>query len=251
MPGGYNVTDKADGLRCLLFVSKNGRVFLVDAGGRVYGTSKQVDPTLGGLVLDGEWIRRDKKGAIVSHYYAFDILAGPDGDTRVADLPFMVAGALLGSAAAGSTRQATMAQMVGKLGSASVPAVRGVPASQNLQIGMKTFRTAQGLSLFRDAATAVLEEAKLASYNTDGLIFTPNSEPLPIGRGTWGSQLKWKPPQDNTVDFMVMIQRDNGRDLIETMDHNGKIVAYRRYKRRNGENCRLLIFQQMAHSSRN
>ena len=211
LTGSYNVTDKADGLRCLLFVSNNGRVFLVDGGGRVYGTSKQTDPALGGLVLDGEWIRRDKKGAVVSHYYAFDIMAGPGGDTRVAGLPFMVAGALLGSAAAGSTRQASMAQMVGKLGSESPPVVRGVPASQNLQIGMKTFRTASGLGIFRDAAAAVLEDAKLASYNTDGLIFTPNSEPLPIGRGTWAAQLKWKPPHENTIDFLVLVDRERDK----------------------------------------
>ncbi len=211
MPGGYNVTDKADGLRCLLFINRDGRVFLVDGGGRVYGTSKQTDPALGGLVLDGEWIRRDKKGAVVSHYYAFDIMSGPGGDTRVADLPFMVAGALLGSVAAGSTRQTIMAQMVGKLGAASEPAVKGVPASQNLQIGMKTFRTAAGLGLFRDAASAVLEEAKLASYNTDGLIFTPNSEPLPIGRGTWAAQLKWKPPHENTIDFLVLVDRERDK----------------------------------------
>jgi DNA-binding CsgD family transcriptional regulator len=71
--GDYNVTDKADGLRCLLFVADNGRIFLVDGGGRVYATGKQVDPSVAaGVVLDGEWIRRDRKGAVVSHYYAFD-----------------------------------------------------------------------------------------------------------------------------------------------------------------------------------
>lgn len=208
--GGYNVTDKADGLRCLLFVSENGRIFLVDGGGRVYATGKQTDPTLGGTVLDGEWIRRDKKGSVVSHYYAFDIMSGPGGDTRVADLPFLIAGALLGSVAAGSTRQASMAQMIGKLSSSS-QSVRGVPASQDLQIGMKTFRTAQGLGLFRDAAASVLEDAKLASYNTDGLIFTPNSEPLPLGRGTWSSQLKWKPPHENTIDFLVVVERERDK----------------------------------------
>jgi hypothetical protein len=209
-PGGYNVTDKADGLRCLLFVSDNGRIFLVDGGGRVYATGKQTDPALGSTVLDGEWIRRDKKGSVVSHYYAFDIMSGPGGDTRVADLPFMVVGALLGSAAAGSTRQASMAQIIGKLGSAS-QLVRGVPSTQNLQIGMKTFRTAQGLNLFRDAAASILEDAKLASYNTDGLIFTPNSEPLPIGRGTWAAQLKWKPPHENTIDFLVLVDRERDK----------------------------------------
>ena len=213
MPGGYNVTDKADGLRCLLFVSDNGRVFLIDGGARVYATGKQVDPKdTAGLVLDGEWIRRNRKGHTVSHYYAFDILASAakgsgGGDTSVAGLPFMVAGAMLGSAASANTRQAVMASFVGILGSAS-QSVRGVPSTDNLQIGMKTFRASLGADIFQAGAAATLEDAKSAPYNTDGLIFTPNSAPLPLGRGTWPEQLKWKPPHENTIDFLVIVDRE-------------------------------------------
>ena len=219
MPGGYNVTDKADGLRCLLFVAENGRIFLVDGGGRVYATGKQADPSIGGTVLDGEWIRNSKdnsslnrKGARVSHYYAFDILAAKGGDTSVAGLPFMIAGAMLGSTASANTRQAVMAAAVGALGSAT-QAVRGVPVSDNLQVGMKTFRAAAGSDIFQAGAAATLEDAKSAPYNTDGLIFTPNAAPLPVGRGgTWPEQLKWKPPHENTIDFLVVVDRERGKD---------------------------------------
>jgi len=207
MPGGYNVTDKADGLRCLLFVSDNGRVFLIDGGARVYATGKQVEPSIAGLVLDGEWIRRNRKGVTVSHYYAFDILAAKGGDTSVTGLPFMIAGAMLGSSTAANTRQAVMASFVGILGSAT-QAVRGVPASDNLQIGMKAFRASLGADIFQAGAAATLEDAKSAPYNTDGLIFTPNSAPLPLGRGTWPEQLKWKPPHENTIDFLVIVDRE-------------------------------------------
>jgi len=209
MPGGYNVTDKADGLRCLLFVSDNGRIFLIDGGGRVYATGKQVETTAAGLVLDGEWIRRGRKGNTMSHYYAFDILAAKGGDTSVTGLPFMIAGAMLGSSAAANTRQAVMASMVGLLGSAS-QAVRGVPSAENLQIGMKAFRSSVGADIFQAGAAATLEDAKSAPYNTDGLIFTPNAAPLPNGRGTWPEQLKWKPPHENTIDFLVIV--DHERD---------------------------------------
>jgi hypothetical protein len=215
MPGGYNVTDKADGLRCLLFVAENGRIFLVDGGGRVYATGKQTDPAFSGTVLDGEWIRNSKdksslnrKGPRVSHYYAFDILAAKGGDTSVAGLPFMIAGAMLGSAASANTRQAVMAAAVGALGAATQE-VRGVPAGENLQVGMKTFRASLGADIFQAGAAATLEDAKSAPYNTDGLIFTPNAAPLPIGRGaTWAEQLKWKPPHENTIDFLVIVDRE-------------------------------------------
>lgn len=214
MPGGYNVTDKADGLRCALFVSDNGRIFLVDAGGRVYATGRETEKALAGLVLDGEWIRRDRAGKPVSHYYAFDILSNRGGDTSVTGLPFLVAGAMFGSAAAQNTRQAAMATAVATMATAA-QTVRGMPAAQNLQISTKTFRSVgegAGAGIFRDCAAVVLEDAKAAPYNTDGLIFTPNAAPLPLGRGTWAEQLKWKPAAENTIDFLVIVERERSKD---------------------------------------
>jgi predicted NAD-dependent protein-ADP-ribosyltransferase YbiA (DUF1768 family) len=79
---------------------------------------------------------------------------------------------------------------------------------------MKTFRTTTGggAALFRDAAAAVLEDAKSLPYAVDGLIFTPNAAPLPRGSGTWHAQLKWKPAHENTIDFLVVVDKERGRD---------------------------------------
>jgi len=198
---GYNVTDKADGLRCLLFVAEKGRIFLVDGGGRVYSTGKEADRSLEGLCLDGEWIRKDRKGSVVSHYYAFDIMA-LRGDTSVASLPFMIPGSKA------PTRHATMATAITGLGTAKQ--VVKVPANQELQIGIKAFRTAP--NIFRDAAAIVLDDAKSTPYTTDGLIFTPNEAPLPLGRGSWSAQLKWKPASHNTIDFLVIVDKERGAD---------------------------------------
>ena len=235
MPGGYNVTDKADGLRCLLFVADNGRIFLVDGGGRVYATGKQAaDKAVAGTVLDGEWIRRNRKGGRVSHYYAFDILAHK-GNTQIAGEPFMIAGDMLGATAASvATRHAVMTAVVtGALGTAA-QMVRGVPPQENIQFGVKTFRPAAGGSgtdIFMKCAGATLEDAKSAPYNTDGLIFTPNSAPLPLGRGTWPEQLKWKPPHENTIDFLVLVDREQGStvELIGSKyrEDSGQTVRYK------------------------
>lgn len=196
----YNVTDKADGLRCLLYVAENGRVFLIDGGGRVYATGKETAKSAAGLVLDGEWIRRDRKGATVSHFYAFDILA-LNGSTAVAARPFL-------DTKEKETRHAAMVGAVTSLGSAT-QAVK-TPGPQTLQVGVKTFRTAA--NVFRDAAAVVLDDAASAPYNTDGLIFTPNAAPLPLGRGTWAAQLKWKPASHNTIDFLVVVDKERGAD---------------------------------------
>jgi hypothetical protein len=216
-PGGYNVTDKADGLRCMLYVAENGKIFLVDGGGRVYATGKQVpDKKLAGIALDGEWIQRNRRGEPVSHYYAFDILARAGGDTTVTGLPFLIAGEMLGSAASANTRQAALTEAVTALIS-SAQTVRGVPATANLQIGMKSFRAvAPGGNFYREAVAAVLDNARSAPYNTDGLIFTPNAAPLPLGQRSWAAQLKWKPPAENTIDFLVIVDKDRDAKGVPT-----------------------------------
>jgi hypothetical protein len=225
---GYNVTDKADGLRCLLYVAENGRIFLVDGGARVYGTGLQVERGAAGVVLDGEWIKKNRRGEPVSHYYGFDILAGPKGDTSVSQLPFLIEGAMLGAAAAENTRMTVLSSIVKMLGSAT-PYQVGIPPVFQLQIGMKTFRT--GANLFRDAITPMLDDARAAPYATDGLIFTPNAAPLPLGGGTWAAQLKWKPPHENTIDFLVAFEKEKGGsiDLMGTKfrEDSGQTVRYK------------------------
>ena len=237
MPGGYNVTDKADGLRCALFVAADGLIFLLDSGGRVYATGRRAPTALAGLVLDGEWIRRDRKGAIVSAFYAFDILAARGGDTSITEAPFTVAGLPVGAKPLEGTRLTVMSAAVAELTKAEM-AVRGVPANQMLQINVKTFRIAgEGDAIFRDAAAGMLADAKTASYNTDGLIFSPNSAPMPLGRGTWAEQLKWKPAAENTIDFLVIADVERGKDgrpisMAETVgtkyrEDTGQTVRYK------------------------
>ena len=210
----YNVTDKADGLRCLLFVAPNGRIFLIDSVGRVYGTGKEVADQAG-LVLDGEWIRRDRRGTLVSHYYAFDLLA-VKGDKGVMSLPFF---------ASGPSRHALMASAITALAAAK-PYMK-VPPAHSVQIGIKAFRT--GENIFREAAV-MLDDAASAPYNTDGLIFTPNASSLPLGRGSWPAQLKWKPASHNTIDFLVVTERNpEGGDLVGTRfrEDSGSTVRHK------------------------
>lgn len=211
--GDYNVTDKADGLRTLLVVSKTGRIFLVDSSSRVYATGLQLDPALSvqykGTVLDGEWVRHDKKGNQVCLYYAFDIFT-TEGRS-VSGLPFMLP-------ESEECRIAYMKKTVGVLSTAKQSVV-DIPASHGLIISMKTFySTGAGEpgAIFRDAAACL--DASMSPdnmYYTDGLIFTPNSEPMPKTGKTWAAQLKWKPAHDNTIDFLVAIEQEQKGEVSE------------------------------------
>jgi hypothetical protein len=68
-------------------------------------------------------------------------------------------------------------------------------------------------------------------YNTDGLIFThayygvgsnKEGETGPLSKITWEYSFKWKPAQDNTIDFFVVTTKHSGgEDVIKTLYEPG------------------------------
>jgi hypothetical protein len=225
--GDYNVTDKADGLRCALIVARDGRLYMVDRNLNVYGTGRRLGDAAtaewAGAVLDGEWVTRDAKDAPMSRYYAFDIFNGERG-MDVTGRPFIVRNV---GAAPVLSRNATLAAAIAAIEGAEF-IVAGIPTHHKISFHMKTFRTAadpaNNVGIFREAA-AVLERLKTdAPYHTDGLIFTPNASPLPK-RGAWGQQFKWKPAHMNSVDFLVSLRADD--ISVGLREDTNQIVRYK------------------------
>lgn len=206
--GNYNVTDKADGLRCLLAVGKGGRIFLADSDLKVYATGLVLaDPAFVGTVLDGEWVRSNKTGEVVSRYYAFDIFT-TSGGRNVTALPFLTADSDL-------HRLAVLKETVAAL-AAAVQTMKEIPANHSLFITHKKFYSTGGTAgfIFKDIGIC-MDAAASSPYYTDGVILTPNDAPLPVGGTSWGAQFKWKPPHDNTIDFLVAFEKEeSGADKI-------------------------------------
>ena len=205
--GDYNITDKADGSRALLVVARSGHIYLVDNRETVYATNRRLDATdtaeFGGAILDGEWVTHDKTGNSINHYYAFDIFNGRKGED-VSGRPFLV------RAETGATRLAALTDAVGTI-SKAMETVKHIPEDQKLKIDMKTFQTpadpTDPVGIFHIAAEVLNRVAATAPYHTDGLIFTPNASPM-MKFGTWKSQLKWKPASQNSVDFLVVTEKE-------------------------------------------
>ena len=73
-------------------------------------------------------------------------------------------------------------------------------------------------------------------YRTDGLIFTPAftgicsntiGEKPENSKQTWMSSFKWKPPDYNTIDFLVKTPKKDGRDIIGSEMVNGVLQNYK------------------------
>ena len=87
----YTVTDKADGIRKLLFIAENLRIYLIDINMNVQFTG-----TICGFkdykntILDGEHILHDKNGKFINLFLVFDLYYNVVKKTELKDTVFKV-----------------------------------------------------------------------------------------------------------------------------------------------------------------
>lgn len=233
----YTVTDKADGDRKLLFINHEGKIYLINSNLNVEFTGmKTSEKTVFNSILDGEHIRYDKKGASYNYYAAFDVyfinkksfrekMFYPSYDSAASELP-------------GNYRLTALYELVQLLKPSSI--VDTTITGQNpciLVIQSKHFEiVSQDKSLFECCANIMNKiNDGLFQYHTDGLIFTPSNVGVggtsvgatevsvgPLANVTWELSFKWKPVEQNTIDFLVTVKKDKtGKDEILNILHDG------------------------------
>jgi hypothetical protein len=234
---GYNVTDKADGLRVMPFCDEKGELWLIDMGLNVYKTGlKKV--ACANTLLDGEWVTKDKAGRPIQQLLLFDIYIGLGGKDMT-HLPFLVAEE--GKDKAG--RHAALEAWLAAWDPAELKIVKGLTPETTLKVGKKgfVFGTPGDLSIF-EAADRCLSIERV--YHTDGLIFTSNSVPIPKYPGaTFDQQFKWKPSEENTIDFLVLTEKDSENPRLDKITIGVKPET--------GETIRYKTLRLFVGSSRN
>ena len=91
-----------------------------------------------------------------------------------------------------------------------------------IRVELKEFRrTGVGAKALAEACRSMFARQRSGKlpFTVDGLIFTPAFAPVPQQGGTWGEVLKWKPPEQNTVDFQV---RMHPPDQLAVVEDGGK-----------------------------
>ena len=220
----YTVTDKADGDRKLLFIDKKRRIYLIDTNMKVQFTGC-VSGILENVILDGEHILHDKYGKFINLYAAFDIYILDGKDKRM--LPFI---SLKPDMIKANFRLSLLDAVIKNIGLKSVVKK---DTDLPLKIVCKTFYTeSERQNIFQGCKT-ILQKINdgLFEYNTDGLIFTPmdkgvgfdsDSDKVKNTKVTWIHSFKWKPPEFNTIDFLVSIKKGpNGEDVISNLFKSG------------------------------
>ena len=256
----YTVTEKADGERRMLFVlgpseetaaesGQNkieglGRIYMIDSNMNVIFTGAVcADKTLYNSLIDGEFIKYDKRGNALNLFAAFDIYYYNNKSLRE-----------LGFAPIAETdepknfRLPMLNRFIQKLKPRSIMAPKqsdeaalvkesGMPADSDklcdFSIKCKQFySTNDGATIF-EGCSKILSDVQdgLFEYITDGLIFTPMDTGVcagrigdsgPLYKSTWADSFKWKPPQYNTIDFLVSVKKDKtGKDEVHNIFLDG------------------------------
>ena len=227
---GYNVTDKADGLRAMGYVNETGHFYMIDGALNVYETGLQVPESKNSLV-DGEWITKDKANGAIHQYLIFDIYYAA-GARDVHGLPFYDPVPTATGAAAPCRYIEMLAWDKVWKSTKSKEVIKGLTPKTTLLVSLKKFGFAKGSEIFQVAAK-IYDTPRI--YETDGLIFTKNSEPLPDRpQGDFKQQMKWKPAHDNTIDFLVVTEKLPGStiDAIHNGFHptSGKEIRYKVFR---------------------
>ena len=221
----YTVTDKADGARKLLFIGDNGHIYLIDTNMNVQFTgSITTNDKIFNSLLDGEHIIHNKNGDFINLYAAFDIyfinkkdvrnkkFIKDESDTTKTDyrLPLLI-------------------DFIKYMKATSV----NPQLSSPMRFSCKNFHNITETQNVFACCNAILSKVNEGGYiyNTDGLIFTPSyfgvggSESTSVGpnfKHTWEHSFKWKPPEYNTIDFLVTTKKNiSGEEFVGNIFEEG------------------------------
>ena len=220
----YSVTDKADGERYLLYISSEGKLYLIDINmNLIFTGSITNNKAYFNSIIDGEYITHDKYGYGISLFACFDIYFLKKEDVRKHifinnDVDFDVKKEKI-------TRLKLLKDLVENLKIKSITKNKNV--FSRLVIQVKHFEVSNDIfKSTKNIHTRINDPTFI--YNTDGFIYTPIDKPIPEKKYkfTWDKVFKWKPPEFNTIDFLVnVVKDDGGNDKIEYYYENGNDVS--------------------------
>jgi hypothetical protein len=188
----YTVTEKADGERLLLYIDAYGKVYLINNTYRVVDTGLQAGKEIFNSLIDGEYIacHKRKDSSTNSLYAAFDIYYY--GGKKVTQLPLMDE--------KGESRYKYLLS--------AEKYIKASKTSMDFIVKEHLYNT----DILKDCKK-ILTGNKKFLYDIDGLIFTPAklsvyayyaNKPVQMTDNVkWDRVFKWKPPEQNSIDFLV------------------------------------------------
>ena len=258
----FVVTDKADGERHLMYISDEGKIYLINTNMDVIFTgAKTLNKECFNTLLDGELIAHDKKGKFINLYAAFDVYYIKKQDIR--SYTFLL---LETEEDIYKSRYQLLKFIHQNLNPVSImdvvkPVEKLVTKTLKsmterykglddfispIRVVAKEFFPNNNKQTIFEGCNMILQKERenRFEYTTDGLIFSHAFNGVgasiigkagPKTKITWEFSFKWKPPQYNTIDFLITtIKGANGDDITKSVFEDGLnnevAVQYNQYK---------------------
>lgn len=195
----YRVTWKADGTRYLMYIKGPGEVYMIDRDNSVFQVPrisfparKRAGDGVRSTLLDGEMVLDKVEGVMRPRYLIYDVMQF-EANSGVATWDHKKR---LQCAEHELTQPRESTAMAGGLDK----------NSESFGVRVKGFWDI-------NKTKWILEEfSPTLAHGTDGLIFSPAYDYYEPGQCP--SLLKWKPPEINTVDFLLKIVIENRPGLL-------------------------------------
>lgn len=231
----YTVTEKADGDRKLLYIAPDsGKIYLINTNMSVQFTGAITrNKDLFNTLIDGEHIIYNKERKFINLYTAFDIYYLKGENLRMK--AFIPPATAVKEKEGTTYRLPLLVGVIKRLLPESIikSKISETPIPSPLRVEYKTFYSADEKQTIFQGCDLILKKVAdgLFEYNTDGLIFTPThlgvgankvGETVKPIKSTWNYSFKWKPVEQNTIDFLISVKKlANGSHYIGSKFESG------------------------------
>ena len=262
---GYVVTEKADGIRAELFIDLDSEGYLITQKKKIIYTGMKFN-NYKNCILDGEYITKDRLGKDIKLYMIFDIYYMDNGEypaqpytypwLNKVNLPsrHKILNDFQNKV---NIKPSSLTEKGGIHNMRWSKDDKDVQLKDTIRIGYKRYyegpkslkKDKKDPSIYTNlggigkVSKKILDLDKKDNYeyNIDGLIFMPmnypvssNSEDIVVDNigVSWYQNYKWKPPEENTIDFRIEFVKDENKNTnkISSFTKHNKIIKCQQVK---------------------
>ena len=205
----YAVTLKADGVNYFMFVNKDGKIYYFNNNYQIEDSgyeSKEFIDTL----IEGEMIEFNGE----KKFFAYDMLFFKGDDIRRK----LLISLRKKDEKYDEKLDGRLDKLTKFITSNKINKRKDFNEKSLIHFEKKPYEyslRSDGSDIF-EKIKKIWDNRKNNEFHTDGLIFVPIYEHYPLQGKTWDSLFKWKPPELNTIDFLVKFVKDENGNIINS-----------------------------------